>query len=84
MRYKILIKSDFVYPCGKADDTPYPALPRVRSSLLRLHPWVPWIWSILDFRSIEVELNQYITALTRLGAINSRCNLFVLYSLFFI
>jgi len=56
MRYKILIKSLFVYPCGKANDTPSPPLPRVRSSLLRLHPWTPWIWGILDFRSIEVKV----------------------------
>ena len=29
-------------------------LPRTRGSLLRLRPWTPWIWGILDFRSIRV------------------------------
>jgi hypothetical protein len=32
--------------------------PRVRSSLLRLHPWTPWIWGILDFRSIEEKQKE--------------------------
>jgi hypothetical protein len=31
----------FCLPFGKADDTPSSALPGVRSSLLRLHPWTP-------------------------------------------
>jgi hypothetical protein len=35
------ILSRFCLPFGKADDTPSPALPRVRNSLLRLHPWAP-------------------------------------------
>ena len=42
----------------KADDTPCPALPRVRSGLLRLYPWTPWIWGIFDFRSIKVCINM--------------------------
>jgi len=33
------ILSRFCLPCGKADDTPFSAFSRVRSSLLRLHPW---------------------------------------------
>jgi hypothetical protein len=36
---QFFLKSSFCLPSGKADDTPSPALPRVRSSWLRLHPW---------------------------------------------
>jgi hypothetical protein len=43
-------------PPRKADDTPSPALPRARSGLPRLHPWTPWIWGILSFRSIKVTV----------------------------
>ena len=59
-------KIPFCLPCGKADDTPSPTLPRVRSSLLRLHPWTPFadpvvggIWGILDFRSIGVKGSDF-------------------------
>jgi hypothetical protein len=58
MNYKTRIKSSFCLPDGKADDTPSPALPTVRSSLLQLHPWTPWIWGILDFRSFKVKFDS--------------------------
>ncbi len=39
-------------PCGKAEHTAYPLLPRVCSSILQLHPRTPWICSILDFCNV--------------------------------
>jgi hypothetical protein len=50
----LLFNSSFCSPFRKADDTPSPTLPRVRNSLLWLHPWSPWTWGILDFCTIEV------------------------------
>jgi len=41
-------------PLRKADDTPSLALARVCSRILRLHPWTPWTWGILSFRSIRI------------------------------
>jgi hypothetical protein len=55
MRYSFGKKSPFCLSVGKADDTPSPVLPRARNSLLWLRPWSPWIWGILDFRSIRVK-----------------------------
>jgi hypothetical protein len=54
MSYKNSFYSLFCLPSGKADDTPSPSLPRDRSKLLRLRPWTPWIWAILNIRSIRV------------------------------
>jgi CspA family cold shock protein len=48
MSYNKSFFSLFCLPSGKADDTPSPSLPRARSRLLRLHPWTPWIWGILN------------------------------------
>ena len=50
----VLFISSFYLPLGKAEDTPSPVLTRVCISLLRLHPWSPWIWGILDFCTINV------------------------------
>ena len=47
---------------GKAFRTPDPALPRPRSSLLRLRPWSPWLWSPPTFATIgltEPHLLRY-------------------------
>ncbi len=60
MSYKRSFFSPFCLPFGKAGDTPSPALPKTRSRwLLRaaaycIRLWTPWIWGILDFRSIRV------------------------------
>jgi hypothetical protein len=43
----------------KAENTPSPSLPRVRGRRLQLHPRSPWIWGILDFRSIKVKLSLF-------------------------
>ena len=56
MSYKCSFFSPFCLPFGKAEDTPSPSLPRDRSRLLRLLPWTPWIWGILNFRSIRVTV----------------------------
>jgi hypothetical protein len=52
--------TSFYLPCGKADHASSPALPRVRGNLLQLHPWTPWIWDIVDFRTIDVIGNPAI------------------------
>jgi len=51
---KILIKLAWFLPCGKAEYTAYPSLPRVCGSTLQLHPRTPWICSILDFCNVGV------------------------------
>jgi hypothetical protein len=61
MSYNKSFFSLFCLPSGKADDTPSPSLPRARSRLLRLHPWTPWIWGILnalDLGHPQLSLNQ--------------------------
>ena len=41
-------------PCGKAELTASPLLPRVCGSTLQLHPWTPWSCGILDFCNVGV------------------------------
>ena len=50
-------------PLRKADDTPISgaceqAHAKARSRLLQLRPWTPWIWGILNFRSIRVKYSE--------------------------
>ncbi len=47
-------KRPYFLPCGKAEYSPSPMLPRVRRSLLQPHPWTPWISGILDFCNVRL------------------------------
>jgi hypothetical protein len=60
------ILNRFCLPCGKADDTPSPLLPRVRGRRLQLHPRSPWIWGIIDFRSIRVKVKPIMMKMNRI------------------
>ncbi len=68
MSYKSSFFSPFCLPSGKADDTPISGAcaPQARCQGLavdygfprkaKLRPWTPWVWGILNFRSIRVTL----------------------------
>jgi len=58
MKYKLKKYSPFYLPYGKVDDTPSPSLPRARGKILQLPPRTPWIWGILDFRSIRCFISN--------------------------
>ena len=55
VKSRIKIKIVIFLPCGKAEHTASPSLPRVCGSTLQLHPWTPWICGILDFCNVGVN-----------------------------
>ena len=47
-------------PFGKADDTASPALSRVRRRLTTASPLTPWIYGILDFCNVRVNIHSLL------------------------
>jgi len=45
----------FVYPSGRSRILHLLRCQGVRGKQLQLHPWTPWIYSILDLCSVEVR-----------------------------
>jgi len=54
-------------PFGKAEDTPSPALPRIRRTFVQPHPWTPWTWGILDFCNVGVDKVVCMVVLVGMG-----------------
>jgi len=61
MSYRFKKIFSFCLPYGKADATPFSALPRASGKWLQRRPRTPWNWSTLDFRSIRVKKWKLVT-----------------------
>ena len=57
-------------PFGKAEDTPSPALPRIRRTFVQPHPWMPWTWGILNFCNVGVDKVEDVFPMNRLSHIS--------------